>query len=297
VKLQNLHPEEFLRMARPSLGIPEGANGRPDNSLIIGIDEFGKRLLVTGKPDAVDDLKRVIAKLDTSDKPGGIEASPQFEQYDLAGFDPVLMQQILESKLIDIADKKIAIDPKQGVIFLDTIPEGHKRVKALLDGIQKGGCVVNVFNVKSDPQALMLAINKLFGVGDPAQPGSLRVEADATAMQLMMVGPKAKVEQIRKFLEEKKELIGPPEEYGPTVRSKRRTISVPGSTAQDRILSSLESELRARRVNFKINDSRPKVEQGTGANSGFDQRGFNPPGGDPGFFGPGGARPGYGAPG
>ncbi|MBC7851946.1 MAG: hypothetical protein IAF94_00775 [Pirellulaceae bacterium] len=272
IKLEFLHPNEFLIMARPLLGMPENVNAKPDGSLLLGVDEFGKRLLVTGKPDAMEELKKVIKLLDTDSKAGGIGGSPQFQTYDLGGFDPLMMQQILESKLADIAEKKIAIDPKAGVIFLDTVLEGHKRVKALLDDIQKGGSVVVVFNVKNDPQALMLAINKLFG-GDPAQAGSLRVEADSIAMQLMVVGPKAKVEQIRKFLDEKGE-TSDPQVYGPTVRANRRTISIAGTAAQQRILDAAKSTFQG----LRGNPLTIKFTEGAGPANGNEA-----PGGFPGF--------------
>ncbi|MCE9526628.1 MAG: hypothetical protein K8R36_11305, partial [Planctomycetales bacterium] len=295
VKLEHLHPEEFLRLARPALNIPEGANGRPDNSLILGLDEFGKRLLVTGKQDAVEDLKRVITLLDTDNNEGGIKGQAQLQTYplgSLASFDPLVLQQILESILVDIADKKIAIDAKAGIIILQTIPEGHKRVKATLDELQKDGSSTAVINVKGDPQALLLMINKLFGAGEPGS--TLKVEADTTAMQILIKGNKAVIEQVRKFLEEKGEIVKPVE-YGPTVRTNRRTISIAGNSAQMRVLEAAKASFngtRSNKVEFKFVDGPPASGDNRGggnpAGDGFDPRGFEGRGfSERGFEGPG----------
>lgn len=298
IKLQHLVPTEFLNTARASLGIPEGATGRPDGSLTIAADDFKKRLIVTARADALEELKQLIKVLDDG---GGIAGSPQFLVYDLGAIDPVFMQQMLESLLSDI-EKKIAVDAKTGQLYLETTPEGHKRVKARLEELQRGGVEVKVFKVKSDPQALMLAINKLFGTGEGS---STRVEADATAMQLMVYGPKSKIEMIRKFLEEKEELPSN-EPLGPLVRSSRRTIGLPSSAAQDRILTALDSQFQGK-YKLKFNDTRSKTEPvgDQGGNQGYDPRGggfgpenlpYYPPGGGGyrGAFGPGGFGPGGG---
>ncbi len=302
IKMQQLHPNEFLILARPHLQIPEGANARPDQSLIIGVDEFGKRLLVTGKPDGIADLKRVLKQLDV--KEGGIAGSPQFQTYQLGGLDPVLMQQMLESILADISDKRIAIDPKTGMIIIHTVPEGHKRVKTMLDELQKDGRIIVVIKVVSDPQALTLAINKLFGAGEPATAANApRVEPDAVAMQLMIAGTKTQIDQIRKFLEEKGEI---PDlvAYGPTVRSHSRTITAAGSAAQQRILDAAKasfSGVRSNNVQFKFTGSAAGGQEFPGGGFPGSEGGFDPRGGgydDRGFQDrpliPG---PGYGTPG
>ncbi|HEX5033710.1 MAG TPA: hypothetical protein VFW62_04465, partial [bacterium] len=64
IKLEFLHPNEFLIFARPLLGIPDNTNSKPDGNLVVGVDEFGKRLLATGKPDALEELKKVVKLLD-----------------------------------------------------------------------------------------------------------------------------------------------------------------------------------------------------------------------------------------
>ncbi len=287
IKLQHLHPTEFINLARTSLGIPDGANARQDGSLILGIDEFGKRLLVTGRPDAVEDLKRVIKLLDTDNNEGGIKGSAQLQTYPLgalSSFDPLVLQQILESVLIDIAEKKIAIDSRAGIIILQTIPDGHKRVKAVLDELQKDTSTVVVFKVKGDPQALMLAINKLFGASDPAQAASApKVEADSIAMQLMVYGSKAKIEQIRSFLKAKDELDDETIYGGPTVRANRRTISIAGTAAQQRILDAAKSTfqgLRGNPLTIKFTESAGPANGNVapGGFPGFEQ-GFDPRGG------------------
>lgn len=286
VKLEHLHPEEFLRLGRQALGIPEGANARPDQSLIVGVDEFGKRLLVTGKPDALEDLKRIVALLDTPSKEGGIAGSPQLQTYplgSLSSFDPIVLQQILESVLVDIAEKKIAIDAKAGIIILQTVPDGHKRVKAVLDELQKEGGETAVISVKGDPQALLLMLNKLFGAGEPGS--TLKLEADSTAMQIVVKGNKAQIEQIKKFLEAKGEI---PQEvaYGPSVRSNRRTISISGNSAQMRVLEAAKASFggtRSNPVEFKFIGGVPTSEDNRGGGyqgggEGYDPRGFDPRG-------------------
>lgn len=274
IKLEHLHPNEFLMMARTLLGIPENANGKPDGSLMIGVDEFGKRLLATGKPDGLEELKKVVKLLDVDpNATAGIAGSPQLQVYSLGNLDPVMTQQILDAILSDVPDKKLAVDAKNLQLIVQARPDAHARIKAILDDLQKDGSQIVVIKVKSDPQALMLAINMLFGAGDAAA-NAPKVQADTIAMQLMIRGSKSQVAQIREFLQAKEEIVSV-EDYGPTARSNRRTISIPGSAAQLRVLEQAKASFQGiRRNNVQIinalDNSAPPQAQG-GEN--YDPRG------------------------
>src|SRR6185436_5595152 len=99
-------------------------------------------------------------------------------------------------------------------------------------------------------------------------------EADATAGQLVLIGNKATIEEIVKLLKDKGEIVDlTASSYGPTVRSSHRTIALPGSAAQDRIVDALQSQFQGK-YKLNIKDTRPKTEA-VGGEQAYDQ-GYDP---------------------
>jgi len=65
--------------------MPENLTSTPDGSLRLAVDELGKRLLATGKPEQLEKLKRIVALLDIdpADKDSNSEqdAAPDFPRW------------------------------------------------------------------------------------------------------------------------------------------------------------------------------------------------------------------------
>lgn len=209
VKLNHRAPSEVLPLARPLLGIADNVNAAPDGSLKFAIDELGSRLLVTGKPEKIDQLQKVIKLLDVNEAGGdllggdGPVEQPQLEIYPIVGADPQSVLNVIATLLVGQTNVRLAIDPKTNNLYAHGPPAVQATIRATLDQMQKDKRQFEVIKLrKADPQQVALTLNKLMGGTEegPAANGP-KIEADAINMQLHVRGTMNQIDQIRSFLE------------------------------------------------------------------------------------------------
>jgi type II secretory pathway component GspD/PulD (secretin) len=206
IELKFVTPGEFLPVARQLLGMPENVNSTPDGTLRLATDELGNRVLATGKNERLERLQEIVKLIDIAspgdESAGGPIEQPQLEVYSVTGADPAAVLQVLQTLLSGLPDVRLTTDPQTGNLVALAKPSQHATIKATLDQLQRDGTQVEVIKLRRlDPQAAVLAINKLFGGADgaPAANGP-KVDADPTNMQLMIRGNAAQVTQIRDLL-------------------------------------------------------------------------------------------------
>lgn len=205
VPLKFTTPTAFLTLARPLLGIPENTNATPDGSLRMSIDEIGGRVLVTGKPERLERVMEIVKLIDLEESKaevlGPIE-TPQLEVYTIPSADPAGTLQVMQTLLGGQTDVRLAIDSKTGNLVALARPSQHATIRATLDQLQRDGRQVEVIRLKKiDPQAAVLAINKLFGIEDGKDNASApKIDSDPTTMQLLIRGSQAQIENIRELL-------------------------------------------------------------------------------------------------
>jgi type II secretory pathway component GspD/PulD (secretin) len=208
VKLNHRAPSEVLPLARPLLGIADNVNATPDGSLKFAIDELGSRLLVTGKPERIEQLEKIIKLLDVNEASGdlvggGPVEQPQLEIYPIVGADPQSVLNVIATLLVGQPNVRLAIDPKTNNLYAHGPPSVQATIRATLDQMQKDKRQFEVIKLRrADPQQVALTLNKLMGGTDegPAANGP-KIEADAINMQLHVRGTMNQIEQIRSFLE------------------------------------------------------------------------------------------------
>lgn len=214
VRLKKMMPNEFLQFARPHLGIADGQFWTPDGSLRITADDLSQKLIVSGKAIMVGQLQELVKVMedDSAETVGSTEVQimppelPQYQSYPITRADATLVHQVLTTLLAPNPDARISLDPLSKSIAALARPSVHATIKAIIDEMEGVGTVVEVFKLrKTDPQALVLTINKLFG--PPSDPsgrtvatGSLKVDADPINQMIMVKGTRSDVEQIRMYL-------------------------------------------------------------------------------------------------
>ena len=246
LKLEHVGATEFLAMARPLLGIPDGMNATQDGTLRLAVDDLGFRVFATGTPDRIDRVQEILKLIDVggdaADAGPGIQDQAQLKIYSITQADPAAVLQVLQTILAGEADVRLAIDPKTGNLVAFAKLSHHATIKATLEQMQADGTKVEVIKLRQlDPQAAMLAINKLFGGADAASAANApKIDADPINMQLMIRGTAGQVAQIRDLLEKMGEIVNEEEQLGPTARTTVRMLPLTGRAART-VLEQVEA--------------------------------------------------------
>lgn len=246
IKMEHLRPTEFLTLVGDALlGIPAGMKSTPDGSLKIVTDELGNRLIVTGKPDKIERLKQIKAKVDIV--AGGLDSlpttieTPQLLIYNLQNADPATVLPVLQTILAGQPDVRLSLDQKSGNLIALCKLSQHATIKGFLDELQKDATKPVVFRLnKNDPQALALQINELFGGGEKGGPNAPKVVADTTNLQIIVRATPAQLAQIEDLLKGLGELGGTVAGGGPVNREKVRFLQGSGSSL-DNAFKQLET--------------------------------------------------------
>lgn len=231
IKLVNLGPSEFMVSARQLMAMPENVNSTPDGSLRLAIDEFGSRILATGKADQIDKLLEIVKLLDVAPDPSddgpGLVEDLQLQVYALGSLDPVTVLQVMQTLLAGTQDLKLAIDPKTSTLIAHARPTQHSTIKATLDEMQKDGMQVEVIRLrKADPQTVMISIGKLFGGADAASLANApKVDADPVNGQIIIRGTKGQIAQIQAMLEKMGEVGDAADAFTAAERTTTRMIT------------------------------------------------------------------------
>jgi type II secretory pathway component GspD/PulD (secretin) len=265
IRLKNVLPAEFMTMARQLLRIPEGQFSNPDGSLRIAIDDLGSRIIVSGKTAMIEQVQDIVKLVDEETTGAGgatgpIE-TPQFKVYTVTKADPVLVENVIRTLLAGTPDARASLDTKSGKISVLARPSVHATIRAIANEMELEGVLVEVIKLrKLDPQAAVLAINKLFGEvavpssrGQPATPSTSgpRVDADPINMQLMIVGSAAQVEQIKTLLIKMGETGASGGAMAAAARSPYRLLQLGGRGGEAALENALRvwSTMRPNRVN------------------------------------------------
>lgn len=246
LKFEHLTVEDFIAQARPLLGLPENTLQVPDGSLKLALDPANKRILATGKSERIEKLLKLKTLLDDPSTaaplaPPEIVEQAQLEVYTTNGADPTAVREVISTLFAGQTDIRVATDPKTGNLVALAKPSQHATIRATLDQMQRDANQVEVFTLRRvDPQVVVLAINKLFGVDekDGKSPGNSapRVESDTTSRQLFIRGTPSQVAQVKSLLTKMGEsdtststaASGDPQERGGNIR----TLPLSGRTAR-----------------------------------------------------------------
>lgn len=209
-ELKSVSPDEAAAVLRQIFEIPEGGNATADGSMRMATDPIGLRLLISGTPER---LEQVTKMLQTIDQPAfgepaeaAQQAALQVEVYDIAPADPESVLRVTQTLLAESPGVRLAIDPKTGYLIALARPTEHATIRATIDQMRKDAQGVEVLQLRVlDPQIAVLAIGKLFGT-DPQKAPS--VDADISNRQLLIRGSAGQIAEVRSLLAKMGETFG-----------------------------------------------------------------------------------------
>ncbi len=242
LRLTSVTPEEALPVIRQMLGIPEETFALPDGSLRLGTDVLGQNLLVTGQPGQIKKLEKILQLIDhpaprLSGSPGILQ-TPQLEVYPVKPANPTTTLQVLQTLLADEPDVRLAVDEGTGHLVAMGLPGHHATIRATIEQLKREAESIVVIPLDYvDPQTALLAVTRLFGVGEEDNEQAPRVEADVTGSRLLVRGTPAQVAQIRSLIEQLDD--GSQAAYVATSGGRVRTLPM-SQTQAETVLEQIE---------------------------------------------------------
>ena len=201
IDLQHIRPNEAFPVIRQMMGLPEDQNAALDDSFRMTVDPSGARIMLKGRPEAIQQIEDIVRLVDVPDRKG-ILNTPQLEVYSVVSADPQSVFDVIETLIGAEPEVQLASDPKTGKLVAMGLPSHHATIRATLDQLEKDGQSIEVIKLRYlDPQLALLSINKLFGATEEGGAMAPRVDADVTSSQLMVRGTANQIEQIRTLMQ------------------------------------------------------------------------------------------------
>ncbi len=195
----------------------------------ISSDETGKKLFVSGTPEALKLLESLITAVDT----------PEAEPQEPTSLQLLKSHRVRDQNLVTVYDVlqtvltgdsiRLSMEPSTNSIVALADESVHKIIEstiAELEGLQNVFVIIPLQSV--DPYFTISLLDEMFELKLPANLTSkkaIKVDADPTGRRLFVRGPKDKVEEIQKVVEELDQQNGnPSERIVPVFGAKAKSI-------------------------------------------------------------------------
>jgi type II secretory pathway component GspD/PulD (secretin) len=206
IPLKNISAEEVLTVARPLLGLAEGAN--TSEKISVSTDTFGTLLFATGSSDNIQKLKDLAEQLDkentaTTGNVGATE-SPYIKSHRISGTDPDTAYQVMQTLLAGMPDVLMSLDASSNQLIIQARKSEHDLVDRTLKEISGQNEAFEVVPLtKLEPETVILAINKFFGGSSDGKEASKTgpiVDGDPLNRTLWVKGSQAQIEQVKNLV-------------------------------------------------------------------------------------------------
>ena len=206
IPLKNISAEEVLTVARPLLGLAEGAN--TSEKISVSTDTFGTLLFATGSADNIQKLKDLAEQLDkentaTTGNVGATE-SPYIKSHRISGTDPDTAYQVMQTLLAGMPDVLMSLDASSNQLIIQARKSEHDLVDKTLKEISGQNEAFEVVPLtKLEPETVILAINKFFGGSSDGKEASKTgpiVDGDPLNRTLWVKGSQAQIEQVKNLV-------------------------------------------------------------------------------------------------
>jgi type II secretory pathway component GspD/PulD (secretin) len=293
IELKYVTADEVLSVARPLLGLTDGANSNEQVSL--SIDLLGSRIFATGEADKLDLLLELVPVLDRA-PPEPDPNAEEPEQLSLKTFtiksaDTQVVLRVVQTIMANMPGIRMEVDETSGKLVVLARPSEHETIQATIDELEGQAVEFEVIPLKrTDPQLAVMAINKFFNLTGGEEEGANAdgpiVDGDPISMQLWVRGTTIQIDQIKDLIQK---LEGPEgdESTGPTVRM----IPLTGAEAESALDTIEQFWVRKNRIRMvtpsNLTPSKIKLRTVTpleseadtdqGESSEAPQRPFSPP--------------------
>ncbi|MEO1970571.1 MAG: hypothetical protein ABGX07_03410, partial [Pirellulaceae bacterium] len=200
VKLKHVLAETVLVTARPLLGLEPDVN--TNDQINIATDAFGSRIFATGTEEAIEQLREIVVLMDIeheeSELAGPTLEAPDLRTYPISAADPATVNEVLQTLMAGLPDVRLAIDPLSNKLIAMARPSDHQLIVATLQKLEGDAPRFEVIQLRiTEPDLMVMSINKLMGITEEGGPDGLQVDADITARRLLIRGTAAQIAQIQ----------------------------------------------------------------------------------------------------
>jgi type II secretory pathway component GspD/PulD (secretin) len=231
-ELVHVTADEVLAIARPLLGLTAEQNYNAEIS--ISTDPLGMRLFATGNPDKMQLLAELIPRIDRESAIAGSESvepeEPTLKTFYIKAADPQLVLRISQTLLANLPGVRMEIDATSNKLVALARESEHKMIEATIAQLEGQTKRFEVIQLKrTDPQFIVLALNKFFnlGAGETPSPDDPIIDGDPLTMKLWVRATEIQLEDIRQLIDK---LEGPDDEE--TTGSNYRILPFTGPAAQ-----------------------------------------------------------------
>lgn len=197
--------DEMLEIARPLIGLEDGANFNDKVRIAVGI--YGDRLYATGDEATRALLTRIIERADTPlevpTADGAAEQSvPRLETYAVSAVAPSTVIDVLQTLLAGLPDTRIATDPQAGGIIAYARPETHEVIQQTIDKLEGRGSSFEIIQLRRlEPSQALLTINKFFNVTEETKKDAPTVDGDPVTGRLWVRGTTEQIAMVKQLIE------------------------------------------------------------------------------------------------
>jgi type II secretory pathway component GspD/PulD (secretin) len=200
VKLKHVLAETVLVTARPLLALEPDVN--TNDQINIATDAFGSRIFATGTEEAIEQLREIVVLMDIeheeSELAGPALEAPDLRTYPISAADPATVNEVLQTLMAGLPDVRLAIDPLSNKLIAMARPSDHQLIVATLQKLEGDAPRFEVIQLRiTEPDLMVMSINKLMGITEEGGPDGLQVDADITARRLLIRGTSAQIAQIQ----------------------------------------------------------------------------------------------------
>ena len=206
IPLKNVSAEEVLTVARPLLGMRDGANTA--EKISVSTDTFGTILFASGTADNIQKLKDLAELLDkentsTAGTVGATE-TPYIKSHRISGTDPDTAYQVMQTLLAGMPDVLMSLDASSNQLIIQARKSEHDLVERTLKEISGQNEAFEVVQLtKLEPETVILAINKFFGGSSDGKEASKTgpiVDGDPLNRTLWVKGSQSQIEQVKNLV-------------------------------------------------------------------------------------------------
>jgi len=237
ISLKNASQYDAMLIINKLYAVPIGGGASSDGTLKIVLpDAATKRILVSGKPDSITKLQKLIEVVDVPDpnKTNDVIETPQLEVYALGVGDPDMTMAVIQTLLAGRQDVRVSKDAKNTQLIVLAPQSVQNSVKATLQQLKSDGKQFAVIKLKVvDVTMAVQAINKTFA-DDPAGNG-LKVEADPNTRQLIIRGTETQIAQVKDLMDQLGEKAPTMDDGSIANKGNVRTIPLTGRQAMQAV--------------------------------------------------------------
>jgi hypothetical protein len=203
--LDHITAEEILTVARPHLGLEEGAN--VSEEITISTNAFGTTLYAKGSADKIQDLQDLVLQMDV--EPVGTEDNvstaviPVLQRHKVIGIELQLAYDVVSQLLAGSPGVRLATNEVSKQLILQARPEEHELVRKTLQELSGEISDFEVIQLETlDTLLAIEAIKKFFNLTDDAdgEDGGPVIDGSPMARQVWVKGTDTQIAQIRSLL-------------------------------------------------------------------------------------------------